>query len=258
MVVAYVASLTLLPALIRAVVPPPEPKPLTFPAMAPIDAMLRRRRYVVVAVTALIVLAGLPALTKLQFDFNPLDLRERTSDRSRPCSTSVNRRRPIQRKCSLQSDADAAAVAARLAALPEVAETRSLASFIPSDQEPKLAAIRGAAQTHRPDAGCAGAASPDRCGDGCRAPQWRADLPGYRRDKAGRGADAAHRLADAMIKLADAGAEPRDRATAAFIPPLRIDLDDLHQSLMAQPVTRASLPADLVRDWVTPDGRETS
>ena len=61
MVVAYVSSLTLLPALIRAVNPPPEPKPLTFAALAPADAFLKRHRVAVIAVTALIVLAGLPA-----------------------------------------------------------------------------------------------------------------------------------------------------------------------------------------------------
>ncbi len=256
MVVAYVASLTLLPALIRAVVPPPEPKPLTFPAMAPIDAVLRRRRYVVVAVTALIVLAGLPALTKLQFDFNPLDLRERTSE---PIATllDISQQTPAYTAEVLTpSDADAAAVAARLAALPEVSETRSLASFIPSDQEPKLAAIRGAAHTLDPMLDAPAQPAPTDAETVAALRNGAQTLRETAGEQGGPGADAAHRLADAMIKLADAGAEPRDRATAAFIPPLRIDLDDLHQSLMAQPVTRASLPADLVRDWMTPDGRE--
>src|SRR6476646_2014321 len=64
MVVAYVLSLTLLPALIRSFTPPPEPKPLTLPALAPADAFLKRHRIWVISITILIVLAGLPALTK--------------------------------------------------------------------------------------------------------------------------------------------------------------------------------------------------
>jgi hypothetical protein len=79
MLIAYLESLTLLPALIHAVKPPPEPKPLTFQRLAPADAFLRHHRFLVVAVTALVVIAGLPALTRLQFDFNPLNLRDRNS-----------------------------------------------------------------------------------------------------------------------------------------------------------------------------------
>ena len=74
-------------------------------------------------------------------------------------------------------------------------------------------------------------------------------------DQHGPGADAARRLADAFDRLAQADAGQRARATDAFIHPLNLDLDDVGQSLAAEHVTRASLPPDLVRDWVAPDGR---
>ena len=73
--------------------------------------------------------------------------------------------------------------------------------------------------------------------------------------QSGTGADAARRLANALDKLAQADAAQRASVTDAFIRPLQLDLDDVGQSLMAEPVTRASLPPDLVRDWVAPDGR---
>ena len=60
----------------------------------------------------------------------------------------------------------------------------------------------------------------------------------------GTGADAARRLADGLNKLAQADAAQRARATDAFIHPLQLDLDDVGQSLMAERVTRASLPPD--------------
>jgi uncharacterized protein len=47
----------------------------------------------------------------------------------------------------------------------------------------------------------------------------------------------------------------RDGTTDAFIRPLQLDLDDVGQSLAAKRVTRVSLPPDLVRDWIAPDGR---
>jgi uncharacterized protein len=79
MIVAYLASFTLLPALLAAVNPPDEPKPLRQPALAPVDSFLKRRRIPVIALTAILAIAGLPALTKLQFDFNPLHLQGRHS-----------------------------------------------------------------------------------------------------------------------------------------------------------------------------------
>ena len=76
MVIAYVTSLTLLPALIRAFNPPPEPKPLTLPALAPVDAFLKRHRIAVIVITSLIVAAGLPALPKLTIQFQSARARE--------------------------------------------------------------------------------------------------------------------------------------------------------------------------------------
>ena len=74
-------------------------------------------------------------------------------------------------------------------------------------------------------------------------------------DQQGAGATAARRLADAMQKLSEANEAQRMRTRDAFIPPLQLDLDDIEQSLMAERVTRQSLPTDLVGDWVAEDGR---
>ena len=92
MVVAYVLSLTLLPALIRVFGPPPELKPLTLPALAPADAFLKRHRLWVVSITVLIVLAGLPALSgfssisiRLLWKTNRLQRFDPSSDWRRTC-----------------------------------------------------------------------------------------------------------------------------------------------------------------------------
>jgi len=46
----------------------------------------------------------------------------------------------------------------------------------------------------------------------------------------------------------------RERAREALIPGLIVTLEQLRAALQAEPVTVESLPADLKRDWVTPDG----
>ena len=71
----------------------------------------------------------------------------------------------------------------------------------------------------------------------------------------GPGAEAAKRLAAGMAALAKADPATRQRAEAAFVQPLQTALADLRNLLKAQEVTRDNLPADLVNQWVTPDGR---
>jgi hypothetical protein len=62
-------------------------------------------------------------------------------------------------------------------------------------------------------------------------------------------------LATALSTIADGGQDLRARTEQAFLPPLKIALDGLATSLSAQPVTQASLPPEIVRNWVAPDGR---
>jgi hypothetical protein len=71
----------------------------------------------------------------------------------------------------------------------------------------------------------------------------------------GTGAVAARRVAAAMTALAGADQATRQRAAVVFVQPLQTTLDDLRNLLKAKEITRDSLPSDLARDWVTPDGQ---
>jgi hopanoid biosynthesis associated RND transporter like protein HpnN len=256
MVVAYVASLTLLPALVWVVKPPPEPHSLRLPALASVDDWLKRHRVLIVAFTAALALIGLPALAKLKFDFDPLHLRSANSEPiatirelSKDPDAGVNAAQVLA-----GSIEQAAALAKRLAALPEVAQTRTLDGFVPTDQDKKLPLIRTAAQVLR--------ASLDRSvrpgpSDAENVAALRSGAQALRQaagDATGAGANAARRLADGMTRLAESDQDHRAAVQAAFAVPLAIDLADLRDGLQAAPVTRASLPQSLVRDWVGADG----
>jgi hopanoid biosynthesis associated RND transporter like protein HpnN len=255
MVIAYLSSLTLLPALVRAVYPAPEPKPLNLPALAPADAFLRRHRVAVIAATLLVVLAGLPALPRLQFNFNPLALENQKS----PALTSLFRLGksiPLSTARVLVPKDEVGAVVKKLAALPEVAATWTIDSFVPKDQDQKLPAIKAAAEALGPVLSGLPRPAPSDEENVAALRQGAQALRDAAAQKSGSGAAAARRLADALTKLAQADAAQRARVTDAFVRPLQLDLADVGQSLAAEPVTRASLPSDLVRDWVAPDGRE--
>jgi len=71
----------------------------------------------------------------------------------------------------------------------------------------------------------------------------------------GPGAIDARRLAAAFERLARAPAAKRAEVDAMLSRPLGVMLDQMRMALQAEPVTRGDLPAELARDWVTPDGR---
>ena len=79
MAIAYLISMLLLPALLsnsfRSGRCGVRIRLATPPCAAVVDRFLGRHRIAVVVATTLVVVAGLPLLLHLRFDFNPLDLR---------------------------------------------------------------------------------------------------------------------------------------------------------------------------------------
>jgi hopanoid biosynthesis associated RND transporter like protein HpnN len=258
MVVAFVLAITFLPALLTVVRPAGESEAVGFAALAPVDRFLVKRRRLVLATAAAAALVSLVSLPWLRFDFNPFHLR----------STKVE---SVATLADLMSDSDhtpntiniiapsltaADALAQRLSALPEVERATTLTSFIPKDQPDKLAMIENAAMLL--DSVFTPLDSKPPPSDRETIESLRATAAALRQ-AAGTGhdetADRANRLASVLSELAAAPKADRDRASRVLIDPFRILIAQLHDLLQANPVTRQTMPADLVRDWLTPDGR---
>src|SRR5262245_55413698 len=75
MIIAFIISITLLPALLTLMNPPGEKEPLGYSSLAPVDRFMERHRIPIIIGTAIISIGGLPLLYFLQFDFNPMNLR---------------------------------------------------------------------------------------------------------------------------------------------------------------------------------------
>ena len=75
MLIAFLTSITVLPALLALVKPPGEPHPVGFAALAPADRFLERHRAPVVIGTIVAVALASPLLLRLRFDFDPMHLR---------------------------------------------------------------------------------------------------------------------------------------------------------------------------------------
>jgi predicted RND superfamily exporter protein len=78
MLIAFATSVTVLPALLAIIKPPGEPHSIGFAALAPADRFLERHRVPVVIGTILVVGSASPLLSHLQFDFDPMHLRNAT------------------------------------------------------------------------------------------------------------------------------------------------------------------------------------
>jgi uncharacterized protein len=257
MIVAYLTSITLLPALLKVLNPPGEKEPLGFRALAPIDRFTERHRVAIIIGTLAIVLGGLPLLFFLRFDFNPMNLR---SPKTESIATYLELRRDPATGASAidilaPSLAAAREMADRVSKVPEVSRVLTLDSFIPAEQETKLAAIQKAAKTLDPVLAQA-AHPPPSDADNVAALRVGADaLIQTAGESTGAGADAARRLAAAMTQLAKAAPAVRSQAQAIFISPLETALDSLRNLLQAEPVNEQNIPPDFAADWVKPDGR---
>jgi hopanoid biosynthesis associated RND transporter like protein HpnN len=208
--------------------------------------------------TAIVVIAGLPLLYFLRFDFNPLNLR---NPKVESIATYLELRSdPNTGASAIQvlapSLAEASAVEEKLAKLPQTKQVRSLDDFVPPDQDRKLAAIKEIAETlgpaFQPDSALSAPSDQENI---AALNKTSGDLTKAAAGKEGPGAAAANRLAGLLARLAKADKPTRDRAEATFIAPLHTALDELKSSLQAQRITIDNLPPDLVSEWVTPDGR---
>jgi predicted exporter len=173
----------------------------------------------VVAGTVVVVLAGLPLLPHIRFDFDPINLQDQHSE-------AVTTYRELAALPELGINAANAIVpsvdrleaeARPLRQIPEVAGTRTVLDLVPAEQEAKL----------------------EQLGNNANGPA----------------ASAAARLVPLLDRLA--AAEPAQRAAAddALALPLGRDLDRLRHMLSAEPVALKSLPTEVAREWVAPDGR---
>jgi uncharacterized protein len=257
MIVAYLASITLLPALLSILNPPGEKEPVGFRFLAPVDRFGERHRIPIIVVMAVIVLGGLPLLYFLQFDFNPMNLR---NPKAESVATYLDLRSDPESGASAidilaPSLAAAEATGDRLSKVPEVSRVISLASFIPDGQDAKLALIEDGAKSLDPTLVQPVRPAPSD-EENIAALKHEADeLTKAAGETGGPGADGARRLAQAMSRLANADPAIRTRAERAFASPLKTSLEALRNLLQAEKITQKNIPPAFAENWIKPDGQ---
>ncbi|WP_414464667.1 MMPL family transporter [Hyphomicrobium sp. DY-1] len=256
MIVAFLTSITLLPALLEVLNPPGELHDVGYRSLQPVDRFMARHRKIILALTAIGVMAGLPLLAKLEFDFNPINLRSQKvesvstfNDLMRDPNTAPNTIEILTPNL-----ADAEKLATKLDKLPEVDRTVTLASFVPDHQDEKLALIRDCYDLIGPTI------EPDEVADAPTDADTRQTLLDTAKDfedvskLPGASPLAAH-MASTLRKLADATPDVRAKIGAALLDGMKLRLTQIRAALKAEPITLKNLPPEIVADWVTADGR---
>jgi hopanoid biosynthesis associated RND transporter like protein HpnN len=257
MLIAFLSSITVLPAILKLINPPGESEPVGYAFLAPVDRFLEDHRYWIVGGTIAVALAGLPLLYFLHFDFNPMNLR---NPKAESIATFLDLRKDPNTGANAinvmtRSDEDAKKIEDKLSKLPEVLRVQSLSSFVPEDQPAKLKLIAEGARVLGP------ALNPESVDDP-PTDQENVDslnssvnaLRNNAGEEKGPGATASRRLADALEKLANSDEATRNKAQAIFVDPLKIVLEQLKNFLQAKPVTLDNLPPIIVNSWKAKDG----
>ncbi len=255
MLIAFVCSLTVLPALLALFGFRSPGRDEGFAWARPIDRTLRRHRRPVIAGFALLGLAGAAMLPLLRFDGDPLHTKNPNAPSMQALHLLMDDplTSPYSAELLAPNLAQARVLARRLERLPLVHDVLMLDSFVPTDQAQKLPMIQDAAQlllptlspydvSPRPDAGAIRDAA--RKAIGALAPalgKLAAD-------------DPLRAIVGALRRLAgepDAALLATDAALVRFLP---MQLDQLRTVLQAGPVSARDIPPGIARDWILPDG----
>lgn len=258
MVVAFVLTGTLLPALLTLLKPSGEQAEIGFLWLAPMDRLLRRNNRVIIGLFVVLFVVGLALLPKLRFDANPMHLR---STHAESVATLLDLMRnpdtaPDKIDVLMPSLDAANQLAAKLSALPDVGQAATLQNFVPADQEQKLAAISDARSILDTTLDPIETRSAPAAAETLQS--IAATEQSLRRVAATASAgDAASvtAFADVLSRLEKADARTLAAADQAIVPPLQVTLNRARDLLKAGPVSLQTLPAELRRDWITADGR---
>jgi hypothetical protein len=256
MLIAFLCTLGFLPAIITLCRPRGEEAVVGFSWLAPFDPIFARHRRPILVVAAALAVLAIALSPRLEFDSDPLHTKDPNTEAMRTLYDLMDN--PVTNPYSISliepSVADAEVLKAKLVKLPTVSKVIDIQSFVPDDQQAKLAIIADANAIltptllpHTP----AAPITPDQIRLAAKTALAQIDpaLPKLPKD---------HPLAaiatdlHTLLAANDDVLLATDHALTRFLPD---QLDRLRTVLNAEPVTLDSIPPDVSRDWLLPDGR---
>jgi hopanoid biosynthesis associated RND transporter like protein HpnN len=256
MIMAFICTLAFLPAAITLFSPPGEAAEVGFAFAAQIDPIIVRRRGAILLGFGLLAVAALAVSPWLAFDSDPLDTKNPNTEAMRTLRDLINN--PLTNPYTidvLTADAQAAqTLKDKLETLPTVSGVISINSFVPADQQQKLAVIADANTILAPTLtahGTAAPVTPEQIRMAAKAALAQIDPALEKLPKDHPLASIADDLRY-MQTAPDETLMATDSALTRFLP---TQLAHLRLALGAEPVTVSSIPPYMARDWTLPDGQ---
>ncbi|MEX2618422.1 MAG: MMPL family transporter [Alphaproteobacteria bacterium] len=254
MAIAFFLNMTLLPAILSLF--PGKPIETAAPGV-PTEPFTGKYHRPILWIAAACAILAASAMPFAKFDFNPMNLKDPTSESvSTFLDLANDPRNGVYAIDVLVAGLDhAAREAERLSALPGVGTAVTLNSLVPEDQAEKLTVIDDMAYFLGPVLTAPAADQP-------AAGSFAESLEDFRRtaatflagDPGGPLADAVAQLDRALSSVDPANAarlQDLDRRLTGYLPGL---LDDLRLALEAGPVSVDDIPPHIRRNWLTNDG----
>ncbi len=256
MIIAFLCTVTFLPAAITLFRPRGVPGETGLSAGARLDPWVAGNRHWILAGFVALACVALAVSPRLTFDSDPLHTKNPSTEamltlRDLSDDPLTN---PYTIDAVRPNVAEAGAAAALLRALPTVSDVLWIDSFVPRDQDKKRAVIADARAILDPTLTAAPPVAP------ITADQVRlaAKVALSQIEPALGKLPPDHpltRVAADLRQLLGATDDVAMAANTALTRFLPLQLDRLRNSLHVSKVTRADIPADIARDWLLPDGR---
>jgi hopanoid biosynthesis associated RND transporter like protein HpnN len=256
MLIAFVCTLGFLPAVVTLCRPAGEPSDVGFAWAARLDPLLVRRRRALLGVFAGIFVLALAVSPRLGFDSDPLHTKDPTTEAMVTLNDLMAS--PLTDPYSvdiLAPDIDQAVkLAGKLGDLKLAGDVLTLDSFVPTDQDAKLAIVADAASvlgaTLAPRDPAA-PVTPEQIRMAAAAALAQIE-PALTKLPAGHPLAA---IAGDLKRLAgapDAVELATQDALTRFLPG---EIERLRTALAAKKATRADIPPEIARDWLLADDR---
>ena len=257
MLIAFACTMTFLPAAITLCRPPGEGRLVGFTWAAPLDPLVAHRRRPILVVAAVLAVLAAAVSPQLQFDSDPLDTQNPHTEPMETLRDLLNN--PVTNPYSIDvlapNVAEAEALAAKIKPLSTVSQVIDIGSFVPDDQQQKLAIIADAqsilAATLAPPATPPAPITPDQVRLAAKTALAQIE-PALAKLPPDHPLAAIAGDLRQLQTASDSVAMATNAALTRFLPE---ELGRLRTALSAEPATLASIPPDMARDWLLPDGQ---
>ena len=260
MLIAFLCTLTFLPAMLVQFRPRREKREVGVMALRRLEPVVRPLHLPILIVFTLLALAGAALTPTIPFDGDPLHTKNQHTEAVQTLNDLMGS--PVTSPYTIDaltpSLAAAAALTERVSHLSTVEGAISLNSFIPTDQTAKLAIIADAAGILAPTLSPPAQVPPvDAAGLRASAKALAAKLDTTIAKLGSKlaGDDPLRAIAADVGRLGRADDATLLAANSALVRFLPTQLDRLRVALAAKPVTLADVPQDLKAQWMLPDGQ---